>query len=178
MNRQYLVNCDLSHGERDADYSLLAAVKPFKAVPMKEFYDAGGGNGNVKSDLRVDRKTGECSFGEREFTDAYEEKYASFYEAIPSALLMYRLACLFEGSIEAAGQEGYKVVWSMALKHEPSGEFLTFGEWKGGALFWTKFMSHEKLPKGFKKDTLALLEALLSKQCPHPYDGLVAGGVA
>jgi hypothetical protein len=34
------------------------------------------------------------------------------------------------------------------------------------------------LPKDFKKDVLKLLGVLLHKNCPHPYDSLVAGSVA
>lgn len=176
--RNYLVNCDLYGGDRDADYELVRAAEAFEPISTEE---AGGGCGNVCSDFQVSRKTMKGKFSE--WPDIgqwkeHEKKWGRFYEAIPSALLMYRLACLFPGTITTEGQRGYKFVWQMALKHKATGEFVAFGEWKGGALFWTKWHKHTEMPLSYRGDLLALLDALLSRKCPHPYDGLVAGGVA
>lgn len=177
----YLVNCTLE-SNREHEAALFSAASPFEVMTSDEWYANGGGNGNVCSHFFVSTKTNKGKFGDRpkDFSkwDAFEEKWASFYAAIPSALLMYRLACLFEGKMNIEGKEGYKFVWTLPLKHKETGEYLSFGEWKGGSLFWTKFHNYKEMPEAFKRDTLALLNALLSKKCPHPYDGLVAGGVA
>ena len=37
---------------------------------------------------------------------------------------------------------------------------------------------HTKLPKEFKDDLIELMNYLVSNECAHPYDNLVAGGVA
>ena len=175
MKHEYLVKPVLGRA-RDGDYSLLEKIKNFEWVDG----DAEG-NGNVCSELKVNRKTHKPSFGRKRFMDPgyeeEEEKYVGFYQAIPSCLLLYRLGCLFEGRPNFEGPNGYKVTWSFSLLHT-SGERIVFGEWKGGALFWLEAHNSKDLTKDFKKDVLNLLGVLLHKNCPHPYDELVAGSVA
>ena len=175
MKHEYLVKPVLGR-ERDGDYSLLEKIKNFEWID-----EEAEGCGNVCSELKVNIKTHRPSFGRKRFMDpGYEEeekKYVGFYQAIPSCLLLYRLGCLFEGRPRFEGPEGYKVTWSFSLRHT-SGERITFGEWKGGALFWLYAGNSDGLPKDFKKDVLKLLGVLLHKNCPHPYDSLVAGSVA
>lgn len=100
-----------------------------------------------------------------------------FYQAIPSALLLYRLGCVFDGEVHFC-RNGYKCIWEFALKHEKTGEVVIFGEHKGGATFWTKFMDIKDVPKEFLKDLKELVEYLVSDKISHPYDGVLAGSVA
>ena len=160
--------------KREADYSLLKKIKNFKFINK-----CADGNGNVCSELQVNIKSKKPKFvGYMSFNHPEYKNYIGFYQAIPSCLLLYRLACLFEGQAKFGGQEGYKVTWEFSLKHKPTGEIITFGYWKGGALFWTQHSSYTELDKSLQKDLLDLLSVLLNKNCPHPYDGLVAGSVA
>lgn len=99
-------------------------------------------------------------------------------EIMSSALLLYRLLCLFKCQVISYGPEGYKSVWWITLKHKQSGEILQFGEWKGAAGIWTKFHNTDELPEPYKQDVLDLLNVIYSENCPHPYDGCVAGSVA
>ena len=165
--------------ERKGDYSLLEKIKNFKWIEDED--EGFGGCGNACSELKVHRKTHRPSFGRKTVLDKGfhddEKKYVAFYQAIPSCLLLYRLGCLFEGRPYFSGSDGYKVTWSFSLVHT-SGERITFGEWKGGALFWLLAGGPNDLSKDFKKDVLDLLGVLLHKNCPHPYDELVAGSVA
>jgi hypothetical protein len=102
----------------------------------------------------------------------------SLFAVISSANLLYRLLCLYKATVESYGPDGYKLVWTVSLKHKETGETLMFGEWKGGSNMWTRFHSHEELPESFNKDLLELLNFLCSTKVPHPYDGCVAGSVA
>jgi hypothetical protein len=64
------------------------------------------------------------------------------------------------------------------VDHPPTqktGDCLMFGEWKGAAGIWTVYHSHEELKDSFKQDILELLDLLAANDCPHPYDGTVAG---
>lgn len=108
----------------------------------------------------------------------FDENRIGMYNVISSALLLYRLMCIFECNVKSAGREGYKCMWWITLKHKETGEFLQFGEWKGAAGIWTKFHSKDELPKEYKRDVILLLNELCSQDCPHPYDGCVAGSVA
>ena len=175
--RNYLTNCEMGL-ERNADYKRGREVMElFEAIPRVDDL----GCGNVSGHLVVNIKTKRARFVP-DYCDAcgpYENpKAVGFWQAIPSALLMYRLACLFPGQIETEGHEGYKVTWTMTLRHKATGEILGFGEWKGGALFWTKYGSYKELPTQFRSDLLKLINLLISDVSPHPYDGVVAGSVA
>ncbi len=160
--------------ERQADYNQSKLVSElFEAVPK----DFDGGHGNLCGQLVVNRKSKKSKFTKDYSKACEDERCSGFYSALPSALLMYRLACLFQGNIKACGQDGYKFTWQFALKHKKSGQIICFGEWKGGSLFWTQFNLSD-VPNDFKADILKLIDVLVSDTCPHPYDGLVAGSVA
>jgi len=97
-------------------------------------------------------------------------------EVMSSALMLYRLCCLWAGlQIEVEGPPGYKVVWTAELKHIATGEALAFSEWKGALLIR---VSKLRAPPEFESDMLELLNLLCDERCPHPYDGTVAGSVA
>jgi hypothetical protein len=100
-----------------------------------------------------------------------------FYQAIPSALLLYRLGCVFDGEVHF-DREGYKCIWEFPLKHKKTGEIVIFGEHKGGSSFWTRFVNVKDVPKEFLKDLKELVEYLVSDEVTHPYDGVLAGSVA
>lgn len=171
---QYLTNCVLLQerkGNRNAAHELRDL---FEAAPLAS--DAGCGN--VCGQLVVSVKTKKPRFVDGYLKAVSGNRAVGFYAAIPSALLMYRLSCLFAGTISTEGWEGYKVVWQMTLKHKPSGKTITFGEWKGGALFWLPEHKHNQLDTEFKQDLIKLLTVLVSDTAPHPYDGTVAGSVA
>ena len=124
--------------------------------------------GNVRPDFN--KSTHKFQFG------------GGFYgmpDAISSALLLYRLLCLFGGKVTVVPKKHqYKCIWWFTLKHKETGEYLQFGEWKGAAGIWTRFHSAEELPASYKADILTLLNELVSKNTPHPYDGCIAGSVA
>lgn len=126
--------------------------------------------------LHWDSNSGKASY--RPIGDGrnpYWEKLG-YCSVISSALLMYRLCCLFKCQVDVEGPDGYKLVWSIYLKHKASGIYVGFSEWKGSP----SFLSNKFPPTGttFDDDWLALLNLLLDPQCPHPYDGTVAGSVA
>jgi len=142
---------------------------PYKHCPGIEFI------GNVRPlwDKAAKR------FVFKDYTLGTAEKYEMISGVISSALLLYRLLVLFSAKVEVEPMEDkYKCIWWVVLRHKATGEYLQLGEWKGAAGTWTKYYDHKELPASFKRDTLALMNELTSKDCPHPYDGLVAGSVA
>ena len=86
------------------------------------------------------------------------------------------LARLVSGGMSpmVLGQEGYKITWEVALKHETTGAILTFYDWKGGASYGSCGSSDIV----FLADVKALLAALTNPRFPHPYDGCVVGEIA
>lgn len=170
MAGQYTINCNYGHSERDADYATRdRVVLPWE--PCDPFEGQHGLCGNVSVVWDGDTPRFQ-SLGE------WDSKATPMYQRIPSALLMYRIACTFTGTIPIMGREGYKSVWYFGLRHTPTGEILMLSEHKGGAGTWTRFRDNEELPEAFAADMLALTGYLCSANCAHPYDGTVAGSVA
>ena len=99
------------------------------------------------------------------------------YEVIPSALLMYRVACTFDGTMPLSASDNL-TVWRAPLIHNETSEPFTLAEYKGSATFWLKHSSVDETPQILLDDIKELLEYFVSDECAHPYDGLVAGGVA
>lgn len=100
----------------------------------------------------------------------------SMYRVMSSALLLYRVCCLYPGTyINVEGRQGYKVVWSAELTHKATGEAVGFSEWKGAGLLRVSSLD---APTEFVNDMLELLNMLFDANFPHPYDGCVAGTVA
>ena len=139
-------------------------------IPDKEF--EGTTCGNVRPAFNIETKkftwdsdTAPCNVG--------------MYHAISSALLLYRLLCLFGSPVQVVPKDDqYKCIWWVTLEHKKSHQILQFGEWKAAAGIWTTYHSIEKMPASFKADILELLNLIVSRTCPHPYDGCVAGSVA
>lgn len=106
-----------------------------------------------------------------------------FYEATSSALLLYRLNCLFPGQLDHTQDiDEYKIVWRIYLQHRVTGRVIRFGEFKAAiSISPLNFPSKENLAADqlqFRTDAFELLDMLFSKQCPHTYDGTIAGSVA
>ena len=59
-----------------------------------------------------------------------------------------------------------------------TGEALGFSEWKGSPLLRISPETVADAPAEFKRDMLELLDILCDPECPHPYDGVVAGSIA
>lgn len=130
-----------------------------------------------KLQLSWDSTTGKVSYqsGRYRQQQSYGNIFA-YQTIISSPLLLYRLCCLFQCKVDVEGPDGYKLVWSVFLKHKASGVFVGFSEWKGSALY--RASKFPPTPTSFDEDWLALLNLLLDPCCPHPYDGTVAGSVA
>jgi len=146
-----------------------------KAITNKWEPTEKGGDliGNVRPLFNVAENT-------FEYIDGYNsyETHIGMYKVFSSALLLYRLICLYKAKVITKGPGGYKCTWWVSLKHKETGEVLMFGEWKGAAGIWTKYRDHSDLPKSYKQDSLDLLNLIASNKCSHPYDGCVAGSVA
>jgi hypothetical protein len=82
-----------------------------------------------------------------------------------SALVLYRLMCLFPGSPIDYG-DGYKSVWSVYLRNPTNN--VEIYDYKGG--FSMRCRRNNE-------DVQELLAVLLHPECPHPYDGVIAGKV-
>jgi len=131
-----------------------------------------GTSGNVKMYLHFDVETQSFVFKE---SFIYSELH--FSQVISSPLLLYRLICTFNAA-PSVMDDPYKTTWDLNLVHKPSGKLLMFSEWKGSARFWLPDYTYKDLEETFKNDLLDLLNYLVSDQCTHPYDGVLAGSVA
>ena len=175
MSVAYLVNADYNH-RRNANYELRDKINElFEPVEIPLI----GMNGNVAAEFAVNKETLTGKFGRIPWGDPAAKEVEYLYRAIPSCLLLYRLICTFGPTkLNCRGNEGYKMVWEYPLKHKETGEFVVFDEWKGGSTFHTRFYSTEDLPESYKNDLTTLINYLISNECAHPYDGVVAGSVA
>lgn len=166
--------------ERNADYDWKNRILEAWSVDEDQ---AGFGNGNLDCHLILDSNR-KCAWSKRWRTSG-DGKY-SFYEAIDSPLLLYRLACTFDFEcVSFFGASGYKAVWHLNLVHNETQERVGFGEHKGASGFWTKYNAldlsngnKEIPPAEFLEGLSDLVEYLISDVCAHNYDGLVAGNIA
>ena len=90
---------------------------------------------------------------------------------ISSQLLYYRLTIVF-GMAPMGDLDGYKVAWEVRLKHNDGGSVLSFMDYKGSST-----VSFEGTTDA-SEDALRLLNYLISSDCLHTYDGIVAGTIA
>jgi hypothetical protein len=165
--------------ERNANYEKRKAIEElFEPDPEQNF--PNGANGNISFELNVDRQTRKSEFLKSGNLNSFtEQKYAQLYQAIPAALLLYRLICTFGPvKLNCEGNQGYKMVWYYSLKHKKTNTPIVFDEWKGSSGFHTTFHTFTDVPEELQKDICVLIDYLLSDECGHPYDGLVAGSVA
>jgi hypothetical protein len=178
-NRNYLVQPNYL-SERIADYKTGEELqKAFTIIPQKKMKGIGL-NGNIKMGMVVNRKSLKVLVKKVKNAEIYrkDSPYVDFYEAISSALALYRTICIFKNpKIELQGANGYKCPWFIYLQHQ-SGEYFGLGEWKGAFGVWSTRSDVEDVPKPALDDLIKLLNLILSDKSPHPYDGCVAGSVA
>lgn len=177
---QYLVQPDYL-GERKANYKAGELMnKKFEMVTSEEAHKNGGLCGNVGSNVMVSLKTRKITISKKYLSSADTQKtHVRLYQAISSALALYRIICMFqEPKIEMQGAGGYKCPWFAYFKHKETGACIALGEWKGAFGLWTLFHDPKELPIELEKDVIKLLELLLSDRAPHPYDNVTAGSVA
>lgn len=181
----YFVQPEL-YAERDADYSegeYLNSV--FTPITQDEIFKDGTTSGNLSYEMAFKKNSdGSLAFevltGDK-FDSVFGKKATHIRESyvISSALALYRLVCMFNKPIvECLGAAGYKVPWTLGLKHNATGTVINMREWKGAFGFGTKFGSVDDAPKEFLDDLCRLMNLLVSDRSPHPYDGVTAGGVA
>ena len=82
-------------------------------------------------------------------------------QVISSALLLYRLRCLFP--VEVQHGERYKCVWEANLVHKASGVTLKFFDCQGAA---KAHPSTDDLSQQFLEDEVELLNLLCDPHCP------------
>lgn len=156
---------------RNNKMSLLAAMEPFEPGNPA---DINGTCGNIKDcfdpNYERDPKTGEYKYKGGIF------KNKPFYEKVSAPYLLAKLVASYPGlKVSCEGQEGYKVTWTVVLKHKETGAILTFYDWKGAASYGSNIRHCEG---GLKNDIARLLKALADPRFPHPYDGCVIGEIA
>ena len=179
MSNNYLINPNYSLERVDQTVQDRVNLQTVKWEPQEKTLE--NSSGNVASNLRYSIETKKFEYRKTATLEQWVEeynKYPPMCKVISSALLLYRLLCLFKTTVTTEGPAGYKCTWWVTLKHKESGESLMFGEWKGAAGIWTRFGEYKELSDSFREDTLALINELCAEDCPHPYDGTVAGSVA
>lgn len=107
----------------------------------------------------------------------------AMYAVISSAMLQYRLCATFPLVLDCVTWppvDRYKKVWATYLTHKASNFQVCLGDLKGAATSWPEQFVAPKTQaeKQYIEDLLELLTYLCSEQCPHTYDGCVAGSVA
>ena len=163
-------------------FETISHEKMYEEIEMKAKKGMGGTCGNIAWEINFARPKNKVLVnitpGEENMLDKGEDAVRS-YQVISSAFMLYRMICMFPNPIvEMQGSEGYKVPWSIALKHKETGEFFIIREWKGGLSFASDSHSFKETPESFTSDVKRLLQLLVSDKSPHPYDGVTAGGVA
>ena len=103
--------------------------------------------------------------------------YLSLGHIMSSSLLLYRLLCLIPECHVSEG-DGYKAVWSVFLEHKVTKQHIGFSEHKGCVSLYYCYDSPPGSDTKFDADWLSLLNLLFHPECPHPYDGTVAGSAA
>ena len=95
----------------------------------------------------------------------------SLFDKISSQLLLYRVMTTFDmpPPIET---DGYKSAWHVDLFHQDGISTLALSDNKGAPS--TRFSG----TSGASVDALGLLNFLTGMNCPHTYDGIVAGTMA
>ena len=133
------------------------------------------GCGNINSTCFFDTEKQTFIFS-NDYLHSDKAKFIPMYRIMSPALLLYRLIATFFGSPKCS--DGYKSIWDYTIKHTATGKQLNFSEWKGAIGFWLPETDYRKLTESFRNDLIELLNYLISDECAHPYDNLVAGCVA
>lgn len=146
------------------------------AILIKWEFSKGdvSGCGNVNNQCYFDTKKQSFIFSDESLY--MDKSFIPMYRIMSPALLLYRLIATFFGSPKC--EDGYKSIWNYTIKHTESGKQLNFSEWKGAIGFWLPEYTYTKLSEQFRNDLIELLNYLVSQECAHPYDNLVAGCIA
>ena len=94
--------------------------------------------------------------------------YGRFSHRVSSQLLLYRLTVTF-GMPPPQEVDGYKSCWEADLQYHDGASLLSFQDYKGAAD--ARFHGTAEA----SVDALKLLNFLIGLNCPHTYDGIVAG---
>ena len=184
-NNNYFINPTVM-SERVSD----AVSKKLNAVGVAAEWEAftTGENdvgfcSNFSSDLAFSKKTGKVLHSPNKPYYKRGEGFTALYDVMPSAMWLYRLACISKPCVSFDGPEGYKLVWSAAYRHKETGVEILFYEWKGGFTFGARLSDAKEwdtreINKEQVKAILKFLNVLVSPNLTHPYDGVVAGSVA
>ncbi len=136
-----------------------------------------GCNGNIAYNFLVDKKTLQTKVCKNAFNN--REKGYMLYEVMSSALMLYRLICMFPNPVVICqGAAGYKVPWEMFFKHKETGHVICMSEWKGSFNLRSEFNDINDVPLSLQEDLCMLFDLLYSNNSPHPYDHTVAGSCA
>lgn len=166
---QFCVNPDYV-ADRTGNYARRDKI----AAKWKNLDSFVDGNGNCHSQFYFDTK--EQTFVFNTEYKHNDDRYIAPYRVISPALLLYRLIATFFASPKC--EDGYKMIWHYNLTHKETGKQVSFSEWKGAIGFWVSDYAHTELNPKFKADLIELMNYLISNECAHPYDNLVAGSVA
>ncbi len=97
-----------------------------------------------------------------------QKGYHSFSTRVSSQLLLYRLTVTF-GMPPSREDDGYKSCWVVDLRNLDGISVLSFQDYKGAAD--VRFYGTTEA----SVDALKLLNFLVGMECPHTYDGILAG---
>ena len=186
--KNYLVQPKYN-AKRTADYKtgekfneIFKPISPRSKKAKELFEKFDGLCGNFFADLIYNSKIKQFVKRPKSFWNNDDENKKGLfgtYMVISSALLLYRLICMFKNPIVVSdGANGYKVPWVMYFIHVPTGIIMSFGEWKGGITVHTPCQQEALLNEKLNKDITELLNFIVSDNSPHPYDRCVAGSVA
>lgn len=132
------------------------------------------GSGNVNSQFFFDVSKQEFIFSKASLY--LDDNFIPMYRLMSPALLLYRLIATFFAA--PVCYDNYKMIWEYNIGHKATGKPIQFSEWKGAIGFWVPEYDNEKLDTQFKNDLIELMTYIISNECVHPYDNLVAGSVA
>lgn len=97
-----------------------------------------------------------------------------FHRLISSPLLWYRLCCIFETTVQPG--QCRDIVWEYYIMHRASGIKVGFRDGLTGSFVWMDTRPPSNRPS-FDEDWLQLLQLLLDRECPRPWDHVVAGSI-
>lgn len=166
---EFSVNAPYTQG-RTGNYELRDKI----STKWENYSGDVEGCGNVNYQFYFDMSKQSFIFSSESLYD--NAGFISMYRIMSPALLLYRLIATFFGTPKCA--DNYKMIWHYNLTHKLTGKVISFSEWKGAIGFWIPDYDHAKLNMKFKKDLIELMNYIISEECVHPYDNLVAGSVA
>ncbi|KAG5178059.1 hypothetical protein JKP88DRAFT_248354 [Tribonema minus] len=138
----------------------------------KDELPAGAQCEGMPLDIYWNKKTGKAEI--TEWIDRSDDHVIHGF-VLSSALMLYRLQCISGTACVHIQGEGYKCVWEVYMLHKATNRVMWFHDYKG--TFYCRFQRGPK-PEQYQADGLELINLLFAPNCPHPYDGIIAGTVA